>query len=97
MYVVCISGVRDPIASRLGTRYGSEIKATGGFLLVIVGPNLNRIRKHEVLQRPQKRSRGNQLIRRRLSQAKSIGKGQNTESQAGIQSDGYHAMVDGVH
>jgi len=35
------------------------------------------------LQRPQKRSRGNQLIHRRLSKTKSIGSGSNPESQAG--------------
>ena len=41
------------------------------------------------LQRPQKRSRGNQLIHRRLSKTKSIGSGSDPESQAGRQSDGY--------
>ena len=37
------------------------------------------------LERPQKRSRGNQLIHRRLTRTKSIGSGQNPESQAGRQ------------
>src|SRR6218665_1709286 len=41
------------------------------------------------LQRPKKRSRGNQLIHRRLSKPKSIGGGSDPERQAGRQSDGY--------
>src|SRR6218665_685151 len=41
------------------------------------------------LERPQKRSRRNQLIHRRLTKTKSIGSGQDPESQAGRQSDGY--------
>src|SRR6218665_2543957 len=39
------------------------------------------------LQRPQKRSRRNQLIHRRLTETKSTGSGQDPESQAGRQSD----------
>jgi len=41
------------------------------------------------LEHPQKRSRRNQLIRRRLTKPKSIGSGQDPESQSGRQSDGY--------
>src|SRR6218665_1340856 len=41
------------------------------------------------LERPQKRNRGNQLIHRHLTKTKLIGSGQNPESQAGRQSDGY--------
>ena len=41
------------------------------------------------LERPQKRRRRNQLIHRRLTKTKSIGSGQDPESQAGRQSDGY--------
>jgi len=41
------------------------------------------------LLHPQKESRGNQLICRRLSKTKSIGSGSDAESQAGRQSDGY--------
>ena len=42
------------------------------------------------LERPQKRSRRNQLIHRRLTKTKSIGRGQDPESQAGRQYlDGY--------
>src|SRR6218665_123855 len=41
------------------------------------------------LERPQKRSRMNQLIHRRLTKTKSIGSGQDPESQAGRQLDGY--------
>ena len=41
------------------------------------------------LQRPQKRSRGNQLIHRRLSKTKTIGSSSDPESQASRQSDGY--------
>src|SRR6218665_2942720 len=41
------------------------------------------------LERPQKRSRRNQLIHRRLTKTKSIGSGQDPKSQAGRQSDGY--------
>src|SRR6218665_761509 len=41
------------------------------------------------LQRPQTRSRGNQLIHRRLSKPKSIGSGSDPESQADRQSDSY--------
>src|SRR6218665_2753601 len=37
------------------------------------------------LERPQKRSRGNQLIHRRLTKTKSLGSGQDPESQAGRQ------------
>src|SRR6218665_1070824 len=40
------------------------------------------------LERPQKRSHRNQLIHRRLAKTKSIGSGQDPESQAGRQSDG---------
>jgi len=45
------------------------------------------------LQCPQKRSRGNQLIHRRLSKSKSIGSGSDPESQAGRQTDGYGGGV----
>src|SRR6218665_4159918 len=41
------------------------------------------------LERPQKRSRRNQLIHMHLTKTKSIGSGQDPESQAGRQSDGY--------
>src|SRR6218665_2081250 len=41
------------------------------------------------LERPQKRSRGNQLIHRRLTKTKLIGSGQDPGSQADRQSDGY--------
>ena len=41
------------------------------------------------LERPQKQSRRNQLIHRRLTKTKSIGSGQDPESQAARQSDGY--------
>ena len=41
------------------------------------------------LQRPQKRSQGNQVIHRRLSKTKSIGSGSDPQSRAGKQSDGY--------
>jgi len=41
------------------------------------------------LQRPKKRSRGNQLIHKRLSKTKSIGSRSDPENQAGRQSDGY--------
>src|SRR6218665_2039709 len=41
------------------------------------------------LERPQERSRRNQLIHRRLTKTKSIGCGQYPESQVGRQSDGY--------
>src|SRR6218665_3018924 len=44
------------------------------------------------LERPQKRSRRNQLIHRRLTKTKSIGSGQDPESQA----DSETPMVDGV-
>ena len=53
------------------------------FIIVIVIVN------SRFLQRPQKRSRGNQRIHRRLSKTKSIGSGSDSESQAGRQSDGY--------
>src|SRR6218665_883012 len=48
----------------------------------------NRNRKLRFLQRSQKRSRGNQLIHRRLSKTKSISSGSDPESQAGRQSHG---------
>ena len=41
------------------------------------------------LERPQKRSCGNQLIHSRLTKTKSIDSGEDPESQAGRQSDGY--------
>jgi len=41
------------------------------------------------LQRPQKRSRRNQLIHRRLPKTKSTGSKSDPESQASRQSDGY--------
>src|SRR6218665_834465 len=40
------------------------------------------------LERPQKRSRRNQLIHMRLTKTISIGSGQDPKSQAGRQSDG---------
>src|SRR6218665_1855684 len=49
----------------------------------------NRNRKLSISRTPTKRSRGNQLILRRLTRTKSIGSGQNPENQAGTQSDGY--------
>ena len=53
-------------------------------------PNTNIvIVNSRFLQRPQKRSRGNQLIHRRLSKTKSIGSVSDPESQAGRQSDDY--------
>src|SRR6218665_179989 len=51
------------------------------FVIVIVNSRF--------LERPQKRSRENQLIHRRLTRTKSLDSGQNPESQAGRQSDGY--------
>src|SRR6218665_2905770 len=45
------------------------------------------------LQRLQKRSSGNQLIHRRLSKSKSIGRGQNKRLK---QADSQMLMVDGV-
>src|SRR6218665_475096 len=45
--------------------------------------------KYRFLERPQKRSRRNQLIHRRLTKTNLIGNGQDPESQAGRQSDGY--------
>src|SRR6218665_879224 len=55
------------------------------FVIVIVIVIVNS----RFLERPQKRSRRNQLIHRRLIKTKSIGSGQDPESQAGRQSDGY--------
>jgi len=52
-----------------------------GLIIVIVNSRF--------LERPQKRNRKNQLIHRRLTRTKSIGSGQNPESQAGRESDGY--------
>ena len=54
---------------------------------VVVGRNAGFVIVISIfLQRPQKRSRGNHLIHRRLSKTKSI---DSPESQAGRQSDGY--------
>src|SRR6218665_2686006 len=53
------------------------------FVIVIVIVN------SRFLERPQKRSRRNQRIHRRLTKTKSIGSVQDPESQAGRQSDGY--------
>jgi len=44
---------------------------------------VNVIISSRFLQRPQKRSRGNQLIQRHLSKIKLIGSGPDPESQAG--------------
>src|SRR6218665_3087586 len=41
------------------------------------------------LERPQKQSLRNQLIHRRLTKTKSIGSGQDPESQSGRQLNGY--------
>jgi len=54
-------------------------------VIVIVGLIVNS----RFLERPQKRSRRNQLIHTRLTWTKSIGSGQDPENQAGRQSDGY--------
>ena len=45
----------------------------------------NRNRELEISTAPQKRSRGNQLILRRLSKTKSIGSESDPENQAGRQ------------
>src|SRR6218665_1098343 len=50
-------------------------------LIVTVNPRF--------LELPQRRSRENQLIYRRLTRTKSIGSGQDPESQTGRQSGGY--------
>ena len=47
----------------------------------------NRDRKLKISTVPTKRSRGNQVIHRRLSKTKLIGIGSDPESQAGRQSD----------
>ena len=57
-------------------------------LIMSVGLIVGLIVNSGFLERPRKRSRGNQLIHRRLTKTKSIGSGQNPESQAGRQSDG---------
>jgi len=44
------------------------------------------------LQRPQERSRGNQLIHRRISKTKPKGSGSDPESQTGRQSEGYGGL-----
>src|SRR6218665_1696886 len=49
---------------------------------------MRQIVNSRFLERPQKRSGGNQLIHRRLTRTKSIGSGQDSESQAGRLSDG---------
>ena len=55
--------------------------------------NCNRNRvvivNSRLLERPQKRSRGVQLIHRRLTKRKSLRSGQHPESQEGRQSDCY--------
>src|SRR6218665_3920931 len=51
------------------------------YILVIVNSRF--------IERPQKRSRGNQLIHRRLTKTKLIGSSQDPENQAGRESDGY--------
>src|SRR6218665_794397 len=56
-----------------------------GVLVIVIGNSDSRF-----LQRPQKRSRGNQLIRRRLSNTKSIVSGSDPESQTSRQA-GRHA------
>jgi len=67
---------------RLGVVYGRyHIRDRQVSLIVIVNSR--------ILQRPQKRSRGNQFIRRRLSKTKSIGSGSDPKSQTGTQPDGY--------
>ena len=45
------------------------------------------------LQRPQKRSRGNQLMNSRLFKTKSIGSGSDPESQAGRQNEMNQIMM----
>src|SRR6218665_3354162 len=58
----------------------------GNFGVVIVIPNLR------FLQRPQKRSRRNQFIHRRLTRTQSIGRGQLPDSQSGRHLDGYGGL-----
>src|SRR6218665_2986636 len=58
-----------------------ECHLTALFLIVIVIVN------SRFLERPQKRSRRNQLTHRRFTKTKSIGSGQDPESQSGRQSD----------
>ena len=49
---------------------------------IIIGTHIVIVNSRR-LERPQKRSRGNQLIHRRLSKTKSTVSGQDPESQAG--------------
>ena len=49
----------------------------------------NRNRKLQLFRAPTNRSRRKQLIHRRLTKTESTGSGQDPESQAGKQSDGY--------
>src|SRR6218665_3053284 len=66
-----------------------EVLKLEKLLLVIVIVIVIVIVNSRFLERPQKRSRRNQLIHRPLTKTKSIGSGQDPESQAGRQSDGY--------
>src|SRR6218665_555044 len=65
------------------------------FLFINTSSEADYSRNHIVivnstfLERPQKRSRRNQLIYRSLTKTKSIGSGQDPKNQAGRQSDGY--------
>src|SRR6218665_167637 len=62
-----------------GVNYRNSLQAEVIIVIVIVNSRF--------LQRPQKRSRGNQLVHRRLSKTKSIGSGADPESQAGRKAD----------
>src|SRR6218665_3248479 len=72
---------REQVAVKVGVLQVEKVNDQMNRKFVIVNSRF--------LQRPQKRSRGNQFVHRRLSQTKSIGSWSDPESQTGRQSDGY--------
>src|SRR6218665_1752825 len=75
--------------------HGEGVSKTRFFVDVINGWPLIVIVNSRFLQRPQKRSRGNQLIHSRLSKTKLIGSESEPERQASRQSDTISAVQRG--
>jgi len=74
------SGAIQIVIKSLGLHY---ITNTGRIVIV----------HSELLKRPHKRSRWNQLIHRHLTKTKSMDRGQDQESQTGRQLNGYDGYI----
>src|SRR6218665_3121539 len=82
MYVLYLRTVMETLYRTAVTAFLLSMRGLHEVIVIVIV-------KSRFLERPQKRSRRNQLIHRRLTKTKSIGSDQDPDSQAGRQSDGY--------